>query len=400
MRWKMGDADGRGRAILGVWGIGVICICGCRGEEKKTIPPPAVTVMRPVRQTVTEFYEYTGTTAAVATVDLRARVKGFLEKMLFEPKAKVKKDQLLFLIDPREYEASLEKAKAELAARKANLQFTEYDVTRLKELASKDVAAEYELKQGIAKRDAAAASVQGADASIKEAQLRVDFTRVTTPISGRVSRNFVDVGNLVGANGDTLLATVVDDSRIYVYFTVSERDILTLRRKYPSTQPDKPLEASSVSAMPVFMALADETGYPHRGYVDYWDPYVDPATGTLKVRAVFDNAKGLMFAGLFARVRIPVDRYEAWLVPEESLGFDQSGSYVLVVNDRDEVDRLSVTMGITQDAMRAIPKGLTGRERVIVKGLQRARPGSRVSPKWDTSMSAATTRRATTRATQ
>jgi len=266
----------------------VLLFIGCNREEKKLVlQPPAVTIAQPVEQDVVEALEFTGSTQAISTVDIRARVKGFLDKMLFKPSSIVEKDQLLFVIDPRQYQAAVDQAKADLNTRKSQLEFNDFEVKRLEKLAKEDNAAQYELVQAISKRDSNLAAIAAAEASLANAELNLEYTQVKSPITGRISRNYVDVGNLVGQNGDTQLATVVQDHPIYAYFNVSERDFLSLKRKYGKNETTQPNAEGRRELAPAYLGLFDEEGFPHKGYIDYSDPSVDPTTGTLQARAVF-----------------------------------------------------------------------------------------------------------------
>ena len=221
-----------------------------------------------------------------------------------------------------------------------------------------------------------------AQANLEEASLNLSYTQVTSPIDGRISRNQVDIGNLVGATGETLLATVVHDDPIYAYFSMSEDDLLMLIRKYGMRKANDPVRMKdSNKRIPAELGLSDETGYPHSGYVDYFDTQVDPNTGTLSVRAVFDNPIGLILSGMFVRVRVPTGRGNAILVPDVALSADQGGRFLLVVNEKNVVEHRPVKMGALVGTMRVIHSGLAAGERVIVNGLQRARPGSTVAPK-------------------
>ncbi|NLX15070.1 MAG: efflux RND transporter periplasmic adaptor subunit [Phycisphaerales bacterium] len=365
-----------GIAVLAImWSCG-----GCKPPPPKAeeIPPPVVSVAVPLEREITDYLDFTGNTAAFASVQLRARVKGFLESIHFSAGARMNKDDLLFVIDPKPFKASLEKAEADLKSKEAVLQLAEFDYNRLKKLYEQGDAAEYEYNSAVASRNSALAGVAGAKAAVEEASLNLDYTQVKAPISGRISRNLVDVGNLVGAGENTLLATIVNDDSVYAYFTVSELDLLALLRHYPrqlaSTQPhtQKP---------PVFLALADEKEYVHQGIVDSSDPQLDPGTGTLQVRAILPNPDGLLTAGLFVRLRAPVSRPRtALLVSERALGLDQGQRYVLVVNEQQVVEYRRVQTGALEQGLRVIVNGLNADEQVIVNGLQRVRPGVKVSP--------------------
>lgn len=366
---------------IGIVVVGIVWSCGgCKPPPPKTveIPPPMVSVAIPLEREITDYLDFTGNTAALESVQLRARVKGFLESIHFSAGSRVNKDDLLFVIDPRPFQASLEKAEAELKSREAALQLAEFDYTRVKNLYEQGDAAEYEYNSAVANRNSALAGVAGAKAAVEEAKLNLDYTQVKAPIGGRIGRNLVDVGNLVGAGESTLLATIVNDDSVYAYFTVSELDLLALLRQYPrqstTTQPNdrKP---------PVFLALADEKDYAHQGIVDSADPQLDPSTGTLQARAIVANPSGLLAPGLFVRIRVPVSQpRKALMVSERALGLDQGQRYVLIVNEQQVVEYRRVQTGALEGGLRVIVNGLQAGEHVIVNGLQRVRPGAKVSP--------------------
>lgn len=357
---------------------GPYLLCGCKGETKKRVaPPPDVTVAQPVQQEVTRYLEYTGTTAALQSVDIRARVPGFLQKICFEPRARVKSGDLLFVIDPRQYEATVKEANAKLESQKAASKLAQTELQINQQLLSKEAISALKLEKKAAERDVSAAEVDLAEAALDKAKLDLEWTQVTSPIDGRVSRNLVDVGNLVGATEKTLLTTVVSDDIIYTYFNIGELDLLPLRRKQ-ATKSDE--AEKDIRKVPVQLGLADETGYPHEGHFDFADTKVDPATGTVQVRGIFPNPGGILMAGMFVRVRVPVDTQTSWLVPEVAVQADQGGSYVLTVGPENVVEQRRVKVGTTIERMQVIAEGLAGDEKVIVAGLQRARPGSKVNP--------------------
>ncbi|MEW6531201.1 MAG: efflux RND transporter periplasmic adaptor subunit [Thermodesulfobacteriota bacterium] len=353
--------------------VGLPGMSGCGRDSQKMGPPaPEVTVTKPVEQEVTRYLEYTGTTAALESVDVRARVQGWLESINFAPRSKVKKDELLFVIDPRPFQARVEQAKAVLDANKASLDLAQYELEKAQYLESKEALSQLKLKEATAKRDAAAAEVEKAKADLDLAKLNLDYCQVRSPINGRVSRNLVDVGNLVGAEQKTLLTTVVNDDPMYAYFNLSELDVLPIIRDYVK---DKSEKAVKDERNPVYMELADEKGYPHEGYIDFADTQIDPSTGTMQVRGVFPNLDGLLLPGMFVRLRVPLDKRRGLLVPEVAIQADQAGRYVLVVNAQEVVEKRRVKPGQSVDHMRVIDEGVSADDRVVVSGVQRARPG-------------------------
>jgi RND family efflux transporter MFP subunit len=351
---------------------------GCKEKKNTYVPPPpaGVTVSKPLVKTVTTYAEFTGTTEAKESVEIRPRVEGYLKKILFTPSSYVKEGDLLFVIDPRPYEAKLKEAQAELLVRRAELELAKTTLTR-KENAYKDRAvSEVDVIEARAKKEQADAQVESAKASVETAQLNLNYTHITAPINGRIDRSLVDKGNLVGAGTPTLLATIVNDDPMYAYFTVSERDLLYYQEH------SKAKEFSLDTRQKAFLGLSNQADYPYKGNIDYVDNRLQATSGTMQVRAVFNNENHWLLPGLFARISVPLGQEEnALLVPDQALGVDQQGEYVLVVTKDNKVEYRSVTTGILDNGMRVIADGLEADDRVIVKGLQKARPGAEVTPK-------------------
>jgi membrane fusion protein (multidrug efflux system) len=351
-------------------------------------PPPVVTVSTPERRPVTTYMEHTGTTQAIETVDLRARVKGFLESIHFTPGESVKQGALLFVIDPKPFQAKVDQAAADLTSKEAQLVSAESEFKRSTQLYQRKVISDEEMIKTRANRDAAKAAVEAAKATLEQANLDLGYTRVTAPISGRIGRNLVDVGNLVGDGQATLLATIVKDDPIYAYMNVSEAHLLMYRKMVREGK------RVDYRAKPIRLdlGLANEEGFPHEGRLDYADPAIDPNTGTITARGVFPNPDGAMIPGLFVRIRVPLEEHkDALLVDERALGADQTGSYVLVVNEKkgNEVERRSIKVGAKDGDMRVIEGDVGSNDLVIINGLQRARPGAKVNPKRQESTSVA-----------
>jgi RND family efflux transporter MFP subunit len=358
-------------------GIALFLAIGCKTKENTYVPPPpaSVTVSKPLVKTVTNYAEFTGTTEAQASVEIRPRVEGYLEKILFTPSSYVKKGDLLFIIDPRPYEAKLKEAQAELMVRRAELDLAKATLTR-KENAYRDRAvSEVDVIEARAKKEQAQAQVESAKASVETARLNLNYTHIKAPISGRIDRSLVDKGNLVGAGTPTLLATIVDNDPMYAYYTVSERDLLYYQEHC------KTETFSLDTEQKAFLGLSNQPDYPIQGHIDYIDNRLQSTSGTMQVRAVFDNANHWLLPGLFARIRVPLGQVEnALLVPDLALGVDQQGEYVLVVDADNKVEYRSVTTGSLFNGMRVITKGIGPNDRVIVKGIQKARPGATVTP--------------------
>jgi RND family efflux transporter MFP subunit len=356
----------------------ITLVAACREQNVYAPPPPPeVTVSKPALQSVTDYVEFTGNTQAIKTVQLVARVQGYLEKVLFQDGERVKKEQLLFLIEQGTYEAQLKQAEAQILQQKANLDHAQIEFVRFGDLLRKNAASQTDVDNWRFQRDNYRAAVLGAEAARDLARLNLSYTQVTAPFDGRIGRRLVDPGNLVGVGGNTVLTEINEVDPIYVYFTINEADLLRLRRATGL----KPGEAQRMK-IPFYLGLANEKGYPHQGYLDFTGIAVTPTTGTLLLRGIFPNPDGMILPGLFARVRGPVVGSEktALLVPEVALGYDQQGSYVLVVDDKNTVERRSVKVGTQLDDRRVIQEGLKGDEWVIISGLLRAIPGSQVTP--------------------
>jgi len=357
--------------------IFLLLLVACQGKPApEPPPPPKVTVSQPLRQDVVEHLELTGNTQAVNTVQLRARVEGTLEKVFFQDGDRVKKDQLLFLIQQNTFIAKLQQAEGNVLTQKALLDHAKIELARNTTLYNQKAASQTDLETWRFQSNSAQAALQSAEAQRDLAKLDLDYTRVTAPFHGRIDRRLVDPGNLVGSGTSTVLAEISQTDPLYVYFTVSETDAAPLLRKLVHNRGEgKPPKH------PIFIGLAGDEGYPHEGYLDFTATGVSPTTGTLLVRGVLPNADGRMLPGQFARVRVPLrEKKSALLVPKVAVGLDQLGSFVFVVNEKNIVERRNVRTGVSEDGMYSIDEGLTGDERVIVNGLVRSAPGRPVTP--------------------
>jgi RND family efflux transporter MFP subunit len=367
--------------------IWAFAACSSQSNEYVEPPPPKVTVAKPLQQEVTDYLEFTGTTYAFEEVEVRARVAGFLQSMNFTPGTKVDKGDLLFVIDPREYQAELNAANAELSSAEAQLKRAGIEFKRAEKLFKQKAGAQTDVVKWRGQRDVARADVLRAKAKVEQAQLNLNYTKVTTPITGRVSRNFVDVGNLVGESEPTLLTTVTRYDPMYAYFNLNERDLLkvmAMNRKKVQEKGLDPAEDSEIEAdIQVFLEIANEEDYPHQGKLDFAESGVDKETGTLQLRGVFPNPDPapVLIPGLFVSLRMPVDKREnALLVTERAIGSDQGGRFLLAVNSENMVEKRPIRMGQLVDGLRVIEEGLQPDEAVVVNGLQRARPGAKVDP--------------------
>ena len=356
-----------------------VWLAGCEESAPAAPPPPEVTVARPIQKAVAPHFDFTGSLKAIEFVEIRARVKGYLQEIKFEDSADVRKGDELFLIDPAPYRTALDAAEAELSSARAALEQAKWDYERVLELQERGAANPKEVQDRTTARDLAQAAVSAAQAQVQLATLDLSYTDIRSPIDGRVSRRFVDVGNLVGAGEATLLTTVVRTDKVYAYFNVPER--LLLERLA-----ERAVEGRRDPDVRFWVGLMSEEGYPHEGELDYIDNTVDPDTGTLSVRGVLSNDQGLLFPGAFVRVRFMGNvREDVVLVQERAIGTDLGGKYLLVVGGDNVVEHRPVVIGQLDEGVRVIEEGIGPNERYIVNGLQRARPGLPVTPQMEQS---------------
>ena len=346
------------------------------GQQKQAMKPAAVLVSEPITRRVTEYEEFTGMTQAKQTIEIRAHVSGYLDKANFTEGALVTKDDVLFEIDPRTFEADLAQADANLVQAEAKAERTSLDLTRNEKLVIRGIVSQEDFNKIRGDQKEAEAAVGSARAARDRSKLNLEYTKVRTIISGRVSKRMIDPGNMVKAD-ETPLTTVVSLDPIYAYFDVDEGTELRLRRLALSGK----LNSISDPKMTVDLGLADEEGFPHKGTVDFSDNQLDANTGTLRMRGVFSNSDGLLAPGRFIRVRLPLgDPHEALLVCEQAIGRDQNQKYVYVVNSENEVEYRRIKIGRLYDGLREVTDGLHLGERVIVNGLQRVRTKAKVEP--------------------
>jgi RND family efflux transporter MFP subunit len=354
-------------------------------EEKNTYvapPPPKVTVAPVLQEPVTRFLELTGNTASINSVQLNARVQGFLTSINYQDGQLAKKGSVLFVIEQDQYKASLDQAKATLAANQALQVQAEAEYNRQAQLAKQDFASQATLDQARAKRDQSVANVANAEAAVQTAQINLGYTQVTAPFDGLVTAHQQDVGALVGYSGPTQLASIVQVDPIYVWFSLSEQQVLNIKEHLAKTGRTLMSVERRIGDIPVEIGLQTEQGFPHRGKLDYIAPQVDPNLGTLTVRGIFDNKDMALLPGLFARVRLPLgEAAQTILVPDAAIGHNQLGAYVLTVNTDNVVAQTSITTGQLQaNGLRSVESGLKVGDRVIISGLQRAVPGSKIDP--------------------
>jgi RND family efflux transporter MFP subunit len=371
-------------SVVGLLVAVALALSGC---PENTPPPPkkpaSVTVSKPVVREVTEYFEFPGQTDAVNEVAIRARVTGYIVKVNFEDGQDVKKDDLLFEIDPRPYQAVLDRARGDLARLEATQEKAEVDLARSERLRPSGAVSEDEYEQHVAQLKIAKASIASLKAAVTEAELNLGFTKITSPIEGRVSRARIREGNLVQGSGNdsAVLTTVVTIDPIYVCFSVDEHALL--RYKQIALRSGKELHPGSLKEfrIPIEIGLASEEGFPHAGVLDFADNKVDCETGTIRVRGVFANENEYLTPGLFVRVRIPYgDPHPALLVDKNAICTNQSQKYLKTVNGKNVVEHRPVKLGPLRDGLRVIASGIGADDLVVVKGLQQARENAAVAP--------------------
>jgi RND family efflux transporter MFP subunit len=350
---------------------------GCGGEQvRKDPPPPEVLVSRPLSRAVSDYEIFTGRTESSQRVELRSRITGYLEKTYFQEGELVEENAVLFLIDPKPYQAEMARAEASLAQAKAHLRRLEGDFDRAQSLLNRQAIGREEYEKLRGERDEAKAGVGVAEAVVKLAQNSLHYTEIRAPFRGRISRRMVDPGNLVKAD-ETLLTVLVAEEPIYAYFDVDERTFL--RQLLRGGRLDSTLS----ERVPVQFGLADETGFPHPAVVNFVDNRLESGTGSLWLRAQFLDPQLAIRPGMFIRVKFPLGSpYKATVIAEQALGTDQGQKFVYVVNHQNRIEYRPVQAGRLQDdGMRVIAEGLKPDERIVVTGLQRVRAGAVVTPK-------------------
>ncbi|MDP6556467.1 MAG: efflux RND transporter periplasmic adaptor subunit [Pirellulaceae bacterium] len=337
-----------------------------------------MTVAKPVQKTVTNFLEETGETEPVELVAIRARVPGYLEEIKFQAGADVEAGDVLYVIQQREFKAKVDSAKAEAKSMEVAFRLAEIEFKRQTNLIADNATAQSKVDQAEAARDGAIAAVEAAKAALDQALLDFEYTQVKTPITGRVGKTIVKIGNLVGESEATHLTTVVSYDPIYVNFNISERALLRASRRPDGESAARP----DITTIKAYIRRATDKGFPFEGHLEYADLGVDQSTGTFMIRGIFPNPNMQIFPGLFVRIRIPLGVTEnAVLVPERALGADQAGRFAMIVGEDNIVERRNVEIGAKYDDMVVVSDGLNGNELVVIDGIQRSRPGAKVSPK-------------------
>jgi RND family efflux transporter MFP subunit len=341
------------------------CVPPSQGHAADGPPRAKVTVAAPVAASVTEWSDHTGRAEAVETVEIRARASGYLTKAAFREGDLVRKGALLFVIDERPYRAALRRARAELESLRADRELAQRNAQRSAQLLAAHTIAERDYDRETSLVSTLDARAEVAAAAVAQAELDLEYAFVRSPITGRIGRLLVTTGNLVGPSTPTPLATIVSVDPLHVYIEVDEARALRLARQ---------------ADVKVNIGFADEAGYPHEAALDFFDNHVDPATGTLKVRAVVKNADGLLKDGLFARVRLPEGEpsQPALLIADQAVATDQNRRFVWVVANDGKVTYRPVTLGPLEKGLRVVRDGLSTNDKIVVRGLQRIRPGAAV----------------------
>jgi RND family efflux transporter MFP subunit len=357
--------------------FGAMLMFGCqRGNKFVAPPPPAVSVAKPLVTKVSDSIEFIGNTRATATVELRARVTGYLERIAFEEGTNVKEGDLLFVIDQAPFQVALDIANAELQRAQADLQLQQTEYRRTETLVAQKAQTQADLDLAAAELATANANVAAAQAAVRRAELDLSYTEIRAPISGRIGRHLVDRGSLVQGE-QTHLATIESLDPIHAYFSLSEPDLLRFMEMLRANEIPDPDKNPPV----LYLGLDNSAGYPYQGTLDFRELGVDPSTGTALRRGLFANPNNELLPGLFVRIRAPIGEPKERLVVEKrGIGADQRGDYVLVVNDKNIVEYRLVKLGISTDGMRVVQEGVEPGEWIVVNGLQRARPGATVDP--------------------
>ena len=354
-------------------------LLGCSSNPPAPPPPPAVTVAPVLQRDIAEWDEFSGRLEAVDQVEIRPRVSGYIKRLTFTEGREVRKGEVLFEIDPREYQAELERAQAQLEQARTAADLAQRDVSRAQKLVNVQAISREEFDSRTSAQENSVAAVRAAEAAVESARLNLGWTAVRSPIAGRVSRAEVTEGNLVqsGPPDATLLTTVVSLDSMYLYFDSDEQTYL----RYSGRAAAAGNRGWRDARFPVYLGLANETGFPHEGRLDFVDNRIDPASGTIRTRAIFTNRDRRFTPGLFARVKlVGSERAPALLVRDAAIGTDQDRKFVLVVGKGDSLQYRPVEIGRLTDGLRIVRKGVQAGEKVVVNGLMRVRPGMKVAP--------------------
>src|SRR5580704_78491 len=363
-------------ALTLVLALGALTGCNNQPPAAHSFPPANVTVSKPVQKEVVDWNEFTGRTAAVNLVNVTGRVSGYIVNIPFKEGDLVHKGDVLYQIDPRPYQDVYDQALGQLKQAQANQQLQEATYARQARLQQTNVIAKEDYDTALSNKNQSAAQVISAQAAVNAAQLNLEFTRVVSPIDGRVGRQLVNIGNLVQADS-TQLTTVVSIDPIYAYFSMDELAALGYQRLVR----DGKLESTGNGNAPVYLRLQDENGFPHEGTINFADNAFDTTTGTLLIRATFANHDGFLTPGNFVRVRVEASpKYEALLVADRAIGTDQDQNFVYVVDSKSIAQMRHITIGAEADGLRVVKSGLHPDDVVVINGILKVRPNSPVKP--------------------
>ncbi len=371
-------------ATAGIFSPIVLLGCSSSGRVQQPNREPPVVICTPaIRQEVTDYDEFVGRTEASETVEVAARLSGYLRSVEFDDGQMVEKGDLLAKIEPDEYQAIHDQALANVDLWKSKLKLAQATLARYKELIAQDAVSQSEYDESFAAFEEAQAQVNSAEAATARTELDLKYTEIHAPISGRVDRRFITEGNMVtgGLGAGTILTRIVNDTPMHTYIDVDEQSILDYKRRMRRGGVEPTSGSLRDLNIPCFLQLQDEEDFPHEGYLDFAENRVDASTGTIRIRAVYPNDDHLLQGGLFVRVRIPKgEPYLGVLIPEEAIALDQADRIVYVVNEKNAVERRQVELGARFGSLRSIRSGVEAGENVVYKGLQRVRPGAVVQP--------------------
>jgi multidrug efflux system membrane fusion protein len=358
--------------------VSVMAACSEQPEQNSAgaAPPlPSVSVAPVIYERLTEWDEFVGRLESPENVTLRPRVSGYIDQVMFQEGARVNEGQTLFVIDQRPFKAEVKRLKAELDDAKSQSQFAQSEFQRAEQLIAQNAVSKEEFDSRYTQLQSNLARINGIEAALELAELDLSYTKVTAPIDGRASRAIVTKGNFVTA-GQTTLTTIMSTDKMYAYFDADEQTYL----KYAQLLRQAGSNIDSANTTPVQMALINEEDFPHKGHIDFIDNQVNPETGTIRARAVFDNAKGELLPGLFSRVRLVGSAtYDGILIDDRAIGTDLSNKFVLVLDDNNVVQYRSITLGEKINGLRIVKSGLNQGDKIVVNGLQRVRPGTPVN---------------------
>lgn len=365
--------------VLATATAAVLMACQPSPDAQSTANPPTapkISVAQVISERITEWDEFTGRLEAPQTVALRPRISGYIDEVVFKEGALVSVGDVLFVIDAKPFQAQVNKLTAELADAQSQVELAQRELTRGRQLKNQNAISQEALDNRVARQQQARAAVQSRQAALEQAQLDLDYTRVKAPISGRISRAMITRGNYVTA-GQSQLTTLVSTDKMYAYFDADEQSYL----KYNQLAREGIPVSAQGSQSPVLMALANDTGFPHTGHIDFIDNQLNQATGTMRGRAVFDNSDGRFTPGLFARIKLMGSAsYDGILIDDRAVGTDLNNKFVLVLDTENKVQYRGVTLGKKHNCLRLITSGLQAGDSIVVNGLQRVRPGAAVDP--------------------